>query len=160
MLGKTRHHDTVAGRVGEIVDRVGSQAAANAIYKSRSYVYKLADPDTVNCPTVQQGWQLDRIFKQFGGLHAPLTDLMVSRTQIIPPVLNSTVEAELMDVVSAVGRISDAVITATHIKSPGGNKITPNERAQIQKQVAACMNELREISLVLEQGDAKLELVG
>ncbi len=154
MQGKVRFKNTYAGRIGVIVDRIGAEAAANAIYRKRPLIYKLADPDQPSIPNIRQAQQLDIAYQKAGGLYAPITDLLAVRTSQTPSRVVSTVEAELLDVMERVGELTTAVKAATQSGSPGGKAITGTERATIEACAEECMEELREIVQSVKESSA------
>lgn len=144
---KPRHPVSFPGAVTRIMGALGL-GAAQAIGKSDSLIRKFADPDHDALPNLDQALALDAAFVLATGDEAPILRVYL---QLLEDLTRGAAHAaqpphaRLMRVMAEAGEIAGDLHTAL-----ADGRVTPNERAKLQKDIADAIEQLSAMSRDLD----------
>lgn len=142
-----RHPVTFAAAVTRIQGALGL-AAAQAVGKSESLVYKWAHPDHDAQPNLDQALKLDAAFVLATGDAAPILRVYLQRLEDATAGAAHAAEAphaRLMRVMAEAGEIA-----ADLHKALADGRLAPHERAKLQKDIADAIEQLTAMSRDLD----------
>ena len=130
----------------KVLGAVTRQAAAEAVGKSSTMVYRWADPDCSTEPSLVECVILDRLYVEGGHGEAPI---LASYQRHLENVRTSHIAMKaserLCDVMHELGDIANEVRRCIDPDSDGGEAITKEEHSRISTEISEAMQNLTKL---------------
>jgi hypothetical protein len=144
---KPRHPVSWPGAVTRIMGALGL-AAAQAIGKSDSLIRKFADPDHDAVPNLDQAVALDAAFMAATGDEAPILRVYLLRLEAATAGVPHAAQAPHKRLIRVMAESGE--IAADLHRALADGKLTPAERATLQKDIADAIEQLTAMSRDLD----------
>ena len=152
-MSKTKEIISIEHTLKDVLKNLSDQDIQEITGKSKSYIYKCADPDdqdrhihfkdVVALEHAMQRFFQKTPFSQF------LKDTLAT-PQIEKPRNEHEVLSEVIGIGGRVGDLNDSILESMDEKSSGGTKIVPSEKEQIYQVIQKIDEKLSKIKSVLK----------
>lgn len=139
---KPRDPQTFDAAVLRILGVLTPDRAAEVVGKSPALVYKWADPDCEQKPSIEQAYKLDEAMQALTG-EAPISALHLRKLRMSPlKHASKSLPERMTEIVEEIGDIANAQRLALDPKGPGGQSLTPREYSELSGEVAEAIEAL------------------
>jgi hypothetical protein len=143
--------------IEQVIRALGTEAAAQAIGRSRNYLLRAANPDDDVHLQLRDAQALDAACLAACN-KAPITDWMVGQRQAAQRAnAHCDLDAALTDLMADVGRVADDVRTMRRPDSPGGTALTEQERTRLVRDIDEAARELSDIRASVVNGAGNVQ---
>jgi len=152
-MSKTKEIISIEHTLQEVLKKLSDQDIQEITGKSKSYIYKCADPDdhdrhihfkdVLSLEHAMQRLYQKTPFSQF--LKDSLTTPLIER-----PGNEHDVLSEVIGIGGRVGDLNDSILESMDEKSLGGSKIVPSEKEEIYQVIQKIDDQLSKIKSVLK----------
>ena len=152
-MSKTKEIISIEHTLKEVLKNLSDQDIQEITGKSKSYIYKCADPDDhdrhIHFKDVVALEQAMQRYHQKTPFTKYLKD-QLTLLQLDKPGSENEVQSEVMGIGGRVGDLMDSVQKSMDEKSSGGKKIVPHEKEDIYKDIQEIDDQLSKIKSVLK----------
>ncbi len=152
-MSKTKEIITIEHTLKEVLKNLSNQDIQDITGKSKSYIYKCADPDDSD-----RNIQFRTVIRLEHAMHkiyqkTPFSNFLkdyLATAQPEKPASESEVQSEILAIGGRLGDLMDAVRESMDEKSSGGSKIVPHEKEKIYQDIQKLDDQLSKIKSVLK----------
>ena len=147
-MSKTKEIITIEHTLKEVLKNLSDQDIQDITGKSKSYIYKCADPDDSD-----RNIQFRTVIRLEHAMHkiyqkTPFSNFLKDYLATAQP--ESEVQSEILAIGGRLGDLMDAVRESMDEKSSGGSKIVPHEKEKIYQDIQKLDDQLSKIKSVLK----------
>lgn len=153
-MSKTKEIISIEHTLKDVLKNLSDQDIQEITGKSKSYIYKCADPDDHDRhihfkDVIALEYTMNQLFQK-----TPFSNFLKDHltTTAIPVKLGSEHEvlSEVMGIGGRVGDLMDSIHDSMDEKSSGGSKIVPHEKELIYQEIQKIDDQLSKIKSVLK----------
>ena len=151
-MTKTKTIITIEHTLKEILHKLSEDDIKSITGKSKSYIYKCADPDDKDRNIhFKHVLDLEKSMLKYHGktpVSNLLKDYIAVEEKAVSPVQN--ISHEVMSIGGRMGDLMDSINESTDEKSSGGTKIVPHEKEKIYDEIQKLDEQLVKIKSILK----------
>ena len=153
-MSKTKEIISIEHTLKDVLKNLSDQDIQEITGKSKSYIYKCADPDDHDChihfkDVIALEYAMNQLFQKtpFSNF---LKDHLTTTAIPVKPGSEHEVLSEVMGIGGRVGDLMDSIHDSMDEKSSGGSKIVPHEKELIYQEIQKIDDQLSKIKSVLK----------
>ena len=152
-MPKTKQIITIEHTLKEVIKNLSDEDILNITGKSKSYIYKCADPDDPArkihfSDVVALEHAMHKIYNK-----TPFSNFLKDHLDTIDLKSQGSeheVLSEVIGIGARVGDLNDSILNSMDEKSSGGSKIVPHEKELIYQEIQKIDDQLSKIKSVLK----------
>jgi hypothetical protein len=153
-MSKTKEIISIEHTLKDVLKNLSDQDIQEITGKSKSYIYKCADPDDHDRhihfkDVIALEYAMNQLFQKtpFSNF---LKDHLTTTAIPVKPGSEHEVLSEVMGIGGRVGDLMDSIHDSMDEKSSGGSKIVPHEKELIYQEIQKIDDQLSKIKSVLK----------
>jgi hypothetical protein len=153
-MSKTKEIISIEHTLKDVLKNLSDQDIQEITGKSKSYIYKCADPDDHDRhihfkDVIALEYAMNQLFQKtpFSNF---LKDHLTTTASPVKPGSEHEVLSEVMGIGGRVGDLMDSIHDSMDEKSSGGSKIVPHEKELIYQEIQKIDDQLSKIKSVLK----------
>src|SRR6056300_1330275 len=153
-MSKTKEIISIEHTLKDVLRKLSDQDIQEITGKSKSYIYKCADPDDHDRhihfkDVIALEYAMNQLFQKtpFSNF---LKDHLTTTAIPVKPGSEHEVLSEVMGIGGRVGDLMDSIHDSMDEKSAGGSKIVPHEKELIYQEIQKIDDQLSKIKSVLK----------
>ena len=153
-MSKTKEIISIEHTLKDVLKNLSDQDIQEITGKSKSYIYKCADPDDHDRhihfkDVIALEYAMNQLFQKtpFSNF---LKDYLTTTAIPVKPGSEHEVLSEVMGIGGRVGDLMDSIHDSMDEKSSGGSKIVPHEKELIYQEIQKIDDQLSKIKSVLK----------
>ena len=153
-MSKTKEIISIEHTLKDVLRNLSDQDIQEITGKSKSYIYKCADPDDYDRhihfkDVIALEHAMNQLFQKtpFSNF---LKDHLTTTASPVKPGSEHEVLSEVMGIGGRVGDLMDSIHDSMDEKSSGGSKIVPHEKELIYQEIQKIDDQLSKIKSVLK----------